>query len=64
MFGGARRVRTVWTGSPMLDKTPVPVRGRPEPGLLLAARRCLRDVRENTAASRRERIALPNQCKG
>jgi len=58
VFGGAQRVRTVRTGSSVLDKTSVPVRGRFEPGLLLAARRRLRDVCENAAAISRERIAL------
>lgn len=56
MFSGARRVRTVRTGSAAVDKTAISVRRRPEPGLLLAARRRLRDVRENAAA--KGRIAL------
>jgi len=56
VFSGARRVRTVRTGSAAVDKTAISVRRRPEPGLLLAARRRLRDVRENAAA--KGRIAL------
>lgn len=66
VFGGARRVRTVRPRSAALDETAVPVRGRPEPGLLLAARRRLCAVHQVAATVRRERIIalniVPNRC--